>query len=38
MSREQAVVVTGLGMVTSIGTGREEFWMPFSPGGAVLLQ
>jgi 3-oxoacyl-[acyl-carrier-protein] synthase II len=26
MSREQAVVVTGLGMVTSIGTGREEFW------------
>src|SRR5262249_24188312 len=26
MSRERAVVVTGLGMVTSIGTGREEFW------------
>jgi len=25
-SRERAVVVTGLGMVTSIGTGREEFW------------
>src|SRR5690349_8118070 len=26
MKKPPAVVVTGLGMVTSIGTGREEFW------------
>src|SRR5215472_17182564 len=26
MRKPHAVVVTGLGMVTSIGTGREEFW------------
>jgi len=26
MRKPHAVVVTGLGMVTSIGTGRDEFW------------
>src|ERR1051325_1591848 len=26
MKMGPAVVVTGLGMVTSIGTGREQFW------------
>lgn len=26
MSERAAVVVTGMGMVTSIGTGREQFW------------
>lgn len=32
MSERPAVVVTGMGMVTSIGTGREQFWTSLLAG------
>lgn len=32
MNGQTAVVVTGLGMVTSIGTGREQFWRALLAG------